>query len=152
MSRTWLVRGIVVGIVAVLSCAWAVTVAGVGDSGSPAAERTTPASPDSSKAPEPQRSVVVEKLKPRRANKPTRSRDAGTDPSPDATDEPADDAPTTPPPTSGHPTQDPPDPSDDPTDSPPPPDPSDPPSEPSDECTDLASVIDCVLNPITAQP
>jgi hypothetical protein len=152
MGRTWLVRGIVVAIVAVLAGAWAVGVSGLGDSGSPTAERTTPASPDSSRAPEDERAAVLEKVKPRRPQRTGRSQDAVSEPSPDVADDPADDAPSTPPPTSAHPTPDPPGPSDDPSDSPRPPTPSDPPSEPSDECTDLASVIDCILNPVTANP
>jgi hypothetical protein len=152
MGRTWLVRGAVAAVVAVLVGAWAVGVSGLGDSRSPTTDRTTPASPDSSRVPEVERPAVRERVKPRRARKAARNRDAVTERSPDSADEPADDAPRTSAPKSPHPTPDPTGTSDEPSDPPPPPAPSDPPSQPSDDCTDLVAVIDCVLNPVTAHP
>ena len=151
MGRTWLVRGIVVTVFAVLAGAWGVGVSGLRDSDSPSVERP-PSSPDSSVAPVDERSAAPEKVKPPRTRNAGRTQDATTEASPESSDEPADDAPSTPDPTSPEPTPDSPAPSEEPSNPPPPPDPSDTPSEPSDECTDLAAVIDCVLDPITGHP
>ena len=150
MGGTWLVRGAAGAVVAVLAGAWAVGVAGQGDeTRPPGQESPTPSSPDTSSPPENERSVDSKKVKPPRLRDVAESPDPVTEPTPDTDVEPTDDAPSTPVPTSPEPTPD--EPSIDPP-PPPPPGPSDPPSEPSDECTDLLGDLDCVLNPITAQP
>jgi hypothetical protein len=151
MGRTWLNRGIVIAVVAVLAGAWTVGVSGLRGSDSPSDDRP-PASPESSVAPENDGPVARGNVKPPRETKKSRSKDPITEPVVDADDRPATDAPTTPPPETPDSTPDSPDVPDDPPDSPTPPTPSDPPSEPSDECTDLLSTLDCVLDPITGHP
>jgi hypothetical protein len=156
---TWLARGGVVAILAVLVGAWAVGLVGIGDASSPAAERSSPEPTDESREYDVVRAVVVEKAKERR------TRDAApalTEPSPDTvTDDPTTPVPTTPStPDSPDPSEDPsdpstpstPTPSDPPSSNPPSNPPSSPPTQPAEECTDLSDVVDCVLDPITDRP
>ena len=150
---TWLARGGVVAILAVLVAAWAVGLVGIGDTSSPAAERSSPESTDESREYDVVRAVVVEKAKERR------TRDAApvlTEPSPDTvTDDPTTPVPSTPStPESPDPSEDPstPSPSSPPSSNPPSNPPSSPPTQPADECTDLSDVVDCVLDPVTDRP
>ncbi len=160
MARTWLVRGAVVTVLAVLVGAWAVGVVGLGGSPSPAAERERPATPQSSTVPDDQRRSGRQEA-PRRTRKADRSEDAVIQPISDTDVDPTADAPTTPAPTgpgSPHPSDDPsdsPSPSNPPTNPPghpPSHPPSQPPGQPADDCTDLSDALDCVLDPITSSP
>ncbi|KAA1428720.1 hypothetical protein [Nocardioides antri] len=148
MGRIWLLRGVAVAVFAVLVGAWAFGLAGLGTTSS-STPKPTPVPPDSSEVSDSQGPTVLQKGKPRRARGPRPSQDALPDPSPTT----ADDTPGTPDPTSAAPTPDPTRPSDDPpSSSPPSQTPSRPPSPPADECTDLASTIDCALDPVTGHP
>lgn len=149
MSRTWLVRGAAVAVFAALVGAWAVGLAGLGDATSSTEKPATPVAPDDSPVSDIAYSIVRDTWKPRRIREASPSPEDLTEPSPTAVDEPSIDAPGTPTPTSTPPT---PVPSDEPSDPPSSQPPSSPPSEPDDECTDLAGVVDCALDPITGHP
>lgn len=151
MGKTWLIRGVVVAVVAVLVGAWGVGVSGLRDTDKPSEDRP-PASPDRSIAPEFDSSVVRDKAKAPRADKKDQPEDAATEPNLDAGNAPADDAPVKPAPETTDPTPDSPGGSQGPEDPPPPPPPSDTPNQPTDECTDLLSTIGCVLDPIVPDP
>lgn len=148
MGGTWLVRGAAGVVVAVLLGAWGIGVAGSGDPRPPTQERPSPTPPAGSEAPESERPLGgQEEADPPRARELDEFRDQIPEPKPSTAHEPTDDAPSAPAPTSLEPTPDPPASLDT-----PPPTRSDPPREPSDDCTDLLGAVDCVLNPITAQP
>ena len=151
MGMTWLIRGTVAVVFAVLVGAWAVGVSGIRDSPSPKDERP-PASRDESIAPEFDSSVVREKAKSPRTNKKDEAEDTVTEPGLDAGNVPPSDAPVAPAPENTDPTPDAPGGSQGQSDSPQPPSPSDTPNEPSDECTDLLSTVGCALDPVVPDP
>ena len=152
-KKTWVLRGGAVTVLTALVGAWAVGLAEVGDSGPPGGRNTAPATADDSPRPVIHRAIVVKRAEPRRTRGTDPSQAASTEAGPDAAEDPATEVPSASGPTSEAPTPDPSDPSDPSPDPSPTPDPpSSPPSQPGEECTDLVSVIDCALDPITGQP
>lgn len=148
-------RGVAVAVFAVLVSAWAVGLAGLGDTAASSENPTEPDLPNSVTEYDGWRSALHDQPEPRRSRKARPSPVALAETSPAAVDGPTD-APGTPDPSTTAPTTDPPGPSD-PTTSPPPSStpshpPSSPPTTPGHECTDLPGVIDCALDPITGRP
>jgi len=152
-TKAWLLRGAAVAVFAALVGAWSVGLVDLGDKPASTEKPAVPVPPDSDPASHGQRSNVLDRAKPRRTRETRVTPVALTEPSPTSTDDPTDAAPGTPSPTSTAPDPDPSDPSDEPPSSTPPPQtPNNPPSSPANECTDLASVVDCALDPITGRP
>jgi hypothetical protein len=151
-KKTWLLRGGAVAVIAALVGAWAVGLAGAGDSGPPGGRHATAATSDDPPRPVIHRAIVVKRAEPRRTSGTDPSPAAFTEAGPDAAEEPATELPSAPGPTSDATTPDPSDPSLSPDPSPTPDPPSSPPSRPGEECTDLVSVVDCALDPITGRP
>lgn len=149
-------RGGAVVILAALVGAWALGLAEAGGKEkSPAPNVVKPNDPEDSRTYDIRRSRAVEKAEGPRTKKPDPSDAAVNEPVVNTSEEPVDDGDTTP--TGTDPTAPAePDPSLDPDPgpgpSPTPPPPTNPPTQPEQECTDLASVVDCVLDPVTSQP
>lgn len=149
-------RGGAVAIVAVLVGAWALGLAEAGDEDkSPPPNVVKPVDPGDSPTYDIRRSKSVEKSDAPRTRQPDPTQQAVVESIVDTADDPTPDS-VDPTPDSVDPTPDAPDPGWDPQDpsTPPPPSnpPSNPPNEPEEECTDLVSVLNCVLDPITGQP
>ncbi|HYH10862.1 MAG TPA: hypothetical protein VD789_00810 [Thermomicrobiales bacterium] len=156
MSRTWLLRGGAVAVFGVLVGAWGVGFADLGDTKASSEKPPAAESPDDQPTLDDKRWVVHPEAK-----KPRRTRDAEvaqavlTEDDPETAEEPAADP--TDPPASPTPSTDPdpsfsPDPAPTPGPSNPPTSPPTNPPGPGEECTDLSSVLDCALDPITGQP
>ncbi|GAA3835622.1 hypothetical protein [Nocardioides panacisoli] len=159
MGRTWMLRGSAVSVVAVLGCAWAGGVVGLGGSPAPAAKHTTTATTethDRAAAVHYQHGSVLERATPRRTHEAKPENVAYTEPTQSAVDDPTD-APSstsTTPPAPGQ-THSPSGPSGGGGTTIPQPshDPSTPPSgDPSQDCSQLSQVLGCVLAPITHHP
>ncbi len=146
-------RGGAVVILAALVGAWALGLAEAGgkDEKSPPPNVVQPNDPGDSQVYNIQRSRVVEKSDAPRTREPDPS-DAAVDEPIGTSEEPEGDGGDSTPTGTDPTTPAEPDPSLDPGPSPTPQPPSNPPNEPEQECTDLASVPDCVLDPITGQP
>lgn len=154
MSKTWLLRGMAVAVFVVLVGSWGVGLVDLGDTPSSSGEgpsKPVPPPPDSEPASHGQRSDVLERANRRRTREAGTTEAALTEPSAVTDDDPTHDASGTPTPTSTAPSPDPSDPSE-PASPTPPSTPSNPPSEPAGECSDLAAVVDCALDPITGRP
>lgn len=155
MSKTWLLRGVAVAIFVVLVGSWGVGLVDLGDTPSSSGEgpsTSVPPPPDSEPASHGQRSNVLEKANRQRTRRAGTTDAALTEPSAVTAEDATDDSSGTPTPTSSAPSPDPSDPSEQPGTPTPPPTPSNPPSEPAGECSDLAAVVDCALDPITGRP
>lgn len=155
MSRTWLVRGAVAAVLAVLAAAWVLGIAGLGSGttakGKDEADGPKPADVSTTSGVDPL--VVVETTDPQSVADETSpsanpSEDAADDPSTEAVEE-ADDEPSRVPAKSGSKPK--PSPSPKPS-STPRPSPTPTPTQPAQECTDLVTVVDCILAPITTKP
>lgn len=155
MSRTWLVRGAVAAVLAVLAAAWVLGIAGLGSGttakGKDEADGPKPADVSTTSGVDPL--LVVETTDPQSAADETSpsanpSEDAADDPSTEAVEE-ADDEPSRVPAKSGSKPK--PSPSPKPS-STPRPSPTPSPTQPAQECTDLVTVVDCILAPITTKP
>lgn len=157
MSRTWLVRGAVAAVLAVLAAAWVLGIAGLG-SGTTAkdkdeADGPKPADVSTTSGSDPL--VIVETTDPQSAADETSpsanpSEDAADDPSTEAVEVAADEPSRVPVKSDSKPT---PKPSPSPKPTPTPrPSPTPTPTQPAQECTDLVSVVDCILAPITTKP
>ena len=155
-----MLRGSAVSVVAVLGCAWAAGVVGLGGSPAPAAKHTTTTATDSRERPAAvhfQHGSVLERATPRRTHEARPENVAYTDPTQSAVEDPTDppsSTSTTPPdPGQTHSPSGPsggggtsiPQPSHDPSTNPP----SD---DPSQDCSQLSQVLGCVLAPITSHP
>lgn len=161
-SRTWLMRGGAVVILGALVGAWALSFAQPDEEEKPAPNVVQTEDPDDGRTYDVQRAGYVKKAKKKRADKPEQTEDAAetaveqatdaatTAPPPSTTDPdptPTGSDPTTPAgPKPTKPTKPPK------TPGPSPNQPTNPPTQPGQECTDLISVINCVLDPITGRP
>ncbi|WP_183100886.1 hypothetical protein [Nocardioides pelophilus] len=155
MSKTWLLRGVAVAIFVVLVGSWGVGLVDLGDTPSSSGEGPStpvPPPPDSEPASHGRLSNVLEKANRQRTRRAATTEAASTEPSAVTVDDATDDASGTPTPTTAAPSPDPSDPSEQPGSPTPPTTPSNPPSEPDGECTDLAAVVDCALDPVTGRP
>lgn len=159
MSKSWLLRGAAVAIFVVLVASWGVGLVDLGDTPSSSGEgpsTSVPPPPDSEPASHGQRPNLLDQANRQHTRRAGTTEATLTEPSAVTTDDATDDASGTPTPTSSAPSPDPSDPSEQPGSPTPPPSPSNPPSnppsEPAGECTDLAAVVDCALDPITGRP
>lgn len=155
--RTWLLRGAAAAILLMLVGSWVVGVAGRGDD-SPASERAEDPVPADTPTPEElDPSALVETASPTPSADATPSEDPLEVETPGAVVPVAEDGPrspeqqgpaSTPKPPKPTPTR-----SSTPTPKPTPkPTPTPSPTQPSNGCTDLSTVVDCVLAPVTTRP
>lgn len=149
-------RGGAIVILASLVGAWALGLAEAGSNEEPPPPNVVkPIEPDDSPNYDIKGSSIVEKSDAPRTRNADPSEDADVEPIVDTGDETTDEVdgdPADPTPDSPDPTPDSPDPTPDSPDPTTPPPPTDPPGQPEEECTDLVSVLNCVLDPITSQP
>lgn len=154
MSRTWLVRGAVAAVLAVLAAAWVLGIAGLGSSttakGKDEADGPKPAEVSTTSDVDPL--VVVETTDPQSAADETSPSANPSDEPTSVPDEESSDEPSTVP-VKATPTSKP---KPKPSSATPKPSPSSQPTptptEPAQECTDLVTVVDCILAPITTRP
>ena len=156
MSKTWLLRGGMAVVLAVLVGAWTMGVAGIGGKASPQQKISDQAPSDSASvtsSPSPVDADAITPPRPPATSAPASSAAPTLEPTPDAV-EPVADSPTTKAtrkPKKRNPSPSPPQPGKS-TKPPTSPSPTPPPSQPVNDCNGVIKLVDCLLAPITDRP
>lgn len=153
LSKTWLVRIAVAGVLAVLVGAWAVGVARTGETSAAKEDTSAPSPSDSPTDSDDDPYEIVETTDPGETSSATPSEDASSEATPDAVDPETGEPVGVPVTSKPSPTATPKPPAQTPKPtSKPTPTPTPSPTQPSNSCTELTGVVDCILAPITSKP